>query len=197
MVRTRVGYCGGQMKNPTYHSMGDHTETLQLDYDPQKLSYQDLLRRFWAFHDPSRRPFSRQYMAAVFTMNEEQERLANLSSEQLIHGKGWVVHTKITPITTFYPAEAYHQKFRLRQNEKLLDEYVMIYPAESDFINSTAVTRVNGYCGGYATVEQLAREMSGLGLSEAGQKRLYDFVSAHHMDEGDLGFESIIPIEFG
>jgi len=192
-----VGYCGGHLKNPTYYNMGDHTETLQIDFDPAKLSYADLLRRFWAFHDPSRRAFSRQYMAAVFSMDEEQERLASLSAERLRHDKGWVVHTKVLPATTFYPAEAYHQKFRLRQHERLADEYLMIYPDEADFVNSTAVARVNGYLGGYGTTEQLDAEISGLGLSEEGRRMLTNFVQARHMHDVDQGLEGIVPIEFG
>ncbi|MDZ7761250.1 MAG: peptide-methionine (S)-S-oxide reductase [Desulfovermiculus sp.] len=66
MVRTRVGYSGGKKPNPTYHDLGDHTETLQVDYDPEAVSYPKLLEVFWESHSPEQSALSRQYMAAVF-----------------------------------------------------------------------------------------------------------------------------------
>jgi len=70
VVRTRVGYTGGSTKNPTYHSLGDHTETVQIDYDPTQISFEELLDVFWDSHRPTQRAWSRQYMAAVFFHNE-------------------------------------------------------------------------------------------------------------------------------
>ena len=58
MRRTRVGYSGGTRENPTYTALGDHTETLQIDFDPSVVSYRDLLAIFWAGHDPSAKPWS-------------------------------------------------------------------------------------------------------------------------------------------
>ena len=76
MIRTRVGYAGGAKENPTYHNLGDHTETLQIDYDSSKISYEKLLELFWEEHDPTSRSWSRQYKAVVFYHDEEQKRLA-------------------------------------------------------------------------------------------------------------------------
>jgi len=53
VVRTRVGYAGGATENPTYHHLGDHTETIQIEYDPARISYQELLDAFWAGHKPT------------------------------------------------------------------------------------------------------------------------------------------------
>ena len=63
MIRTRVGYAGGTKKNPAYHNLGDHTETIQIDYDPTKISFEKLLETFWDSHNPAQRSWSRQYMS--------------------------------------------------------------------------------------------------------------------------------------
>ena len=76
VVRTRVGYSGGQRKDPTYRSIGDHSETIQIDYDPARTSYKKLLFIFWQSHDPTHHAWSRQYMSAIFYQNEEQRKLA-------------------------------------------------------------------------------------------------------------------------
>lgn len=68
VVRTRVGYAGGSTENPTYWDLADHTETIQFDYDPAKISYPDLLNIFFHNHKPIAEPWKRQYMSAVFIM---------------------------------------------------------------------------------------------------------------------------------
>ena len=66
MVRTRVGYTGGTDDSPTYERLGDHTESVEIEYDPSRLSYQELLDIFWASHTPTLEPYARQYMPAIF-----------------------------------------------------------------------------------------------------------------------------------
>jgi peptide methionine sulfoxide reductase MsrA len=61
-----VGYAGGMKKNPTYRSLGDHTETVQIDFDPSVIPYGELLAVFWESHEPGSSTWSRQYMNAVF-----------------------------------------------------------------------------------------------------------------------------------
>ena len=69
-----MGYAGGKKSNPTYHDLGDHTETLQIDFDPDVITYDELLEIFWASHNPGRKSWSRQYMAAVFYHNHKQKK---------------------------------------------------------------------------------------------------------------------------
>ncbi len=133
---------------------------------------------FWKAHDPTSRSWSRQYRAALFFGNEEQQKLALESRDReaaRIKGK---IRTEILPATEFHLAEDYHQKYYLRQDLVLGTEFRMIFPSERDLVNSTAAARVNGYIGGYGPKSALKEELDQLGLSEAGRKKLLERVSS-------------------
>lgn len=172
VVRTRVGYAGGTKQNPTYHSLGDHTETIQVDYDPTRLSYVELLEIFWRSHDPTSRPWSRQYKAAVFYHSEAQRVAAQTSREREAVRRGRKLSTEILPATAFALAEDYHQKYHLQQDPVLLREFRAIYPDLRPFADSTAAARVNGYLGGHGKAADLEAEIGRLGLSPPAQEHL-------------------------
>ena len=113
-------------------------------------------------------------MSIVFYHNEEQKRLAIESKECEESRLGLSIVTEIMPFSEFSLAEDYHQKYYLRQESSLIQELNTIYPDISDFIDSTAVARLNGYVGGYGTPETLEKELNSLGLSEAGKMRLLE-----------------------
>jgi len=173
-VRTRVGYAGGRKANPTYQSLGDHTESIEVVFDPKRIPYERLLDAFWASHSPERRAPSRQYASLVFYHDEEQKRLAVASKAREEERRKAKLHTEIVPAGTFWPAEDYHQKYHLRGQRELLREFRAIYPREVDFVASTAVARVNAYVSGSGSAAQLAAELASLGLSPEGQKRLLE-----------------------
>ena len=164
------------MNAPTYSNMGDHTETVQIDYDPQRITYAQLLDIFWKSHKPTRRSWSRQYMNAVFYHNEEQRRQALASKADLEQKIGHDVKTEVVPVRSFTMAENYHQKYLLKSHQALRSEMARIYPNPQDFVDSPAVTRLNGYAGGHGTGDQLSREIDILGLSAEGKKRLAKLV---------------------
>lgn len=172
MVRTRVGYTGGTTKNPTYHDLGDHTETVELDFDPAVTSYERLLEAFWSSHDPTRPAWNRQYMAAIFYHGPEQERLARESAARIERSLGAPLGTVLQPAETFYLAEQYHQKYYLQSARPLLSEFRRIYPEFTDLVNSTAATRVNGYLAGHGTPEMLEADLPGFHLSAESEQRL-------------------------
>jgi len=175
-----VGYAGGTKKNPTYHNLGDHTETIEVDYDPTLISYEQLLEVFWRSHDPTQRSWSRQYMAAVFYHNEDQKRRALETRERVQEKFATPLSTQILPATEFYAAEAYHQKYRLRQAPDLMDEFTRIYPNNEDFVNSTAAARVNGFLYGYGSAEDVDAAADRLGLSTNATRKLRDLVKNRH-----------------
>jgi peptide-methionine (S)-S-oxide reductase len=172
VIRTRVGYAGGTRENPTYHQLGDHTETIEIDFDPARISYEKLLEIFWQEHDPTSRPWSRQYKAAVFYHDQAQKRHAMETRERHAARLGKTIHTEVLPFHRFYVAEDYHQKYYLRQDRQILSEFRAYYPQAADLMNSTAAARVNGYLGGYGHAESLKAEIEQLGLSEASRQEL-------------------------
>jgi peptide-methionine (S)-S-oxide reductase len=171
-----VGYAGGTTKDPTYHSIGDHSETIQVDYEPTKISYEKLLDVFWQSNNHDSRPYSRQYMSLVLHHNEEQRQSALATKKREEARLGRKLYAEIVPLASFYLAEDYHQKYYLRGVKELAGEFVEIYPDPARFVASTAVARVNGYAARLGTLSQLEDEIKVLGLSPAGEKRLRGIV---------------------
>jgi predicted Rossmann-fold nucleotide-binding protein len=115
-------------------------------------------------------------MTAVFFHNEAQRRLALESKERVAARLKAGIQTEILPYTGFTPAEDYHQKFHLRDEYTLIEEFKQMYPHAGDFVASTAAARVNGYLGGYGTLEELTKELESYGLSDEGKTRLLEIV---------------------
>ena len=122
VVATTVGYSGGSYKNPTYHDVCSgktgHAEVVQVEYDPAKLSYDDLLTVFWECHDPTTMnrqgpDIGTQYRSAIFLHTPEQQAAAIASKEKLEKGGRYKrpIVTEITPASEFYRAEEYHQQY--------------------------------------------------------------------------------------
>ena len=178
-----MGYAGGTTENPTYHNLGDHTESIQIDYDPSKISYKDLLTLFYENNHNEYPSWSKQYKSIIFYHNDTQRMLALESKEQEEKKRGKKLYTEIIPFTRFYLAEDYHQKFRLRREYDMLEEFRLMYPKEGDFINSTSAARVNGYLAGYGTYADLTRELGSLGLFERTGENLLDIVRTYQQRE--------------
>jgi peptide-methionine (S)-S-oxide reductase len=122
VVSVVSGYTGGTLRNPTYEQVSaggtGHAESVQVTYDPNRVSYQKLLEVFWHNIDPTvkDRQFcdvGHQYRSAIFYHDETQRRLAEESKRALDRSKPFrgAIVTEITPATTFYPAEEYHQNY--------------------------------------------------------------------------------------
>ncbi|MFT5490037.1 MAG: methionine-S-sulfoxide reductase [Limisphaerales bacterium] len=148
--RTRVGYCGGTTSDPTYRSIGDHTEAISIDYDPGVLSYETLLDRFWTQHRCQSNAHSRQYLHAVFSRSASQEAAAQQSL--LAHAAKLdiapeAVATRILPIDRFTLAERYHQKYRIRGRGEVRRFLEETYPEVKSFADSTVAMRINAVIG--------------------------------------------------
>lgn len=122
VVDTSVGYMGGSVENPTYeqvcsHSTG-HAEVVEVEYDPSKVGYEDLLQIFWSNHDPTQLnrqgpDVGSQYRSVIFFHDSDQESRATMSKQELdSSGRlGSPVVTEIVPAETFWRAEDYHQQY--------------------------------------------------------------------------------------
>jgi peptide-methionine (S)-S-oxide reductase len=175
VIRTRVGYAGGTTQNPAYYNLDGHAETVQIEYDPTVISYDELLNIFWEEHNPVYESYPDQYRSIIFYHNEEQKRLALEAKQRQQEKQDTKIYTEIIPFSAFYLAEDYHQKYYLRLFPEILIEYERIYPDLNDLINSTAVTRVNGYLGGYGAIEDLEKNLNSLGLSTSSTEYLLEF----------------------
>jgi peptide-methionine (S)-S-oxide reductase len=122
VVSTSVGYTGGTMANPTYEDVCSdrtgHAEAVEVEYDPSRVSYEDLLRVFWENHDPTTPnrqgpDVGTQYRSAVFFHTPEQQAAARASKEELDRSGKYrrPIVTEITPAPAFWRAEDYHQQY--------------------------------------------------------------------------------------
>jgi peptide methionine sulfoxide reductase msrA/msrB len=122
VLSTRVGYTGGHFKNPTYRDVCSdntgHAEAVEIEYDPAKIGYKDLLKVFWSIHDPTtyhrQGPvIGSQYRSAIFYHMPEQRKQAEESKAELEKSKRFKdkIVTEIVPATEFYAAEDYHQQY--------------------------------------------------------------------------------------
>jgi peptide-methionine (S)-S-oxide reductase len=184
VYRTRVGYAGGTKKDPTYHDLGDHSETIEVDFDPTQITYEQLLAIFWASHMPDSPSWSRQYRSAVFYHDEAQRQMAEQVKAREEARSGRRIYTDIEPATKFTLAEDYHQKYRLRREPTLMRELNAMLPDLIDFVNSTSAARLNGYLAGYGTPEGLRADLDKFGLSPQARRQLLRAVGLRP-DEAD------------
>ncbi|MFW5657071.1 MAG: peptide-methionine (S)-S-oxide reductase MsrA [Bacteroidota bacterium] len=116
------GYSGGKIKNPTYKEVCSgrtgHAEVVQITFEPEVISFEELLEVFWKTHDPTTpnrqgNDVGTQYRSAVFYHNEKQKELAKKYKERLNSAGIWdnPIVTEITPFEAFYKAEDYHQEY--------------------------------------------------------------------------------------
>ena len=180
MIRTRVGYAGGTKTNPTYYSLGTHSETIQIDYDPEIISYEELLEVFWNSHSPTYQSSTDQYKSIIFYLNEEQKTIAEMSLQKRQEITNLKIVTEIRELKNFYLAEDYHQKYYLRQYPDIYREYLQYYPDWQDFTNSAAVTKTNGFVGGNSSPDELEKISQYLGLSGSALKKLAGIVEAYY-----------------
>ena len=121
---TAVGYAGGFTPNPTYEEVCSgstgHTEAVRVYFDPDQVTYGDLLKAFWASHDPTQgmrqgNDRGTQYRSAIYTLSEEQQLQADASraeaQKRLDEAGVGIVTTDIAPLVDFYYAEEYHQQY--------------------------------------------------------------------------------------
>jgi peptide-methionine (S)-S-oxide reductase len=122
VVNATVGYEGGTTKNPTYQDVctdrTGHAEVVQVEFDPAKISYQQLVEAFWKLHDPTQMnrqgpDVGTQYRSAIFFHTPEQRMIAQASKEALAQSGRLKkpVATEIVPAQEFFPAEDYHQQY--------------------------------------------------------------------------------------
>jgi len=118
--KTLVGYTGGHLSGPNYSQVCSgttgHAEAVQLEFDPSKTEYSQLLALFWKIHDPTTMnrqgpDVGEQYRSAIFYHNEQQKIEAERSRDAHQNHLNKKIVTQIAPVQAFYPAEEYHQQY--------------------------------------------------------------------------------------
>lgn len=147
VVRTRAGYAGGTKPDPTYHSLGDHTEVVQVAFDPDAIEYSALVERAFRQHDPRSQTRKTQYQNVVLT----ETRAQGTALVEFLRERGLepdAVGTRIEQLSRFYPAEAYHQKYNLRSQAELMDAFDEAGYDDAALRESPAAAKLNGYAAG-------------------------------------------------
>jgi peptide-methionine (S)-S-oxide reductase len=127
VTSTAVGYMGGTLENPTYEQVctdrTGHAEVVHVEYDPAIVSYEELLEVFWKNHNPTTLnrqgpDFGAQYRSAIFYYAPEQETAAKASKEKAQARFAKPIVTEITPASTFWHAEEYHQRYLEKRGQR-------------------------------------------------------------------------------
>jgi peptide-methionine (S)-S-oxide reductase len=114
------GYAGGDADNPTYKQVCSgktgHAESVQVEYDPKRVTYEQLLELFWKIHNPTQKDrqgpdVGSQYRSVIFYHNQKQKRLAEESLKKHQKNLNKTITTKIVPVKKFWKAEEYHQRY--------------------------------------------------------------------------------------
>jgi peptide methionine sulfoxide reductase msrA/msrB len=135
VVSTEVGYTGGTLPYPTYEDVSSgttgHAESIRIQFDPQKISYEDLLKTYFRMHNPTtpnRQGNDRgtQYRSEIFYLNPAQKSTAQKVIKLVDQSKKWgaPVVTQLEPAKTFYRAEEYHQKYLVKNPDGYNDHYL-------------------------------------------------------------------------
>lgn len=136
VIKVTSGYSGGHVPNPTYEQVCEqntgHAEALQIIYDPQIISFDELLEVFWKTHDPTTlnrqgNDIGPQYRSVIFYHNAAQREKAEAYKEQLDKSGAWAnpIVTAIEPVKNFYPAGDYHKDYYKRNGKVPYCQYVI------------------------------------------------------------------------
>ncbi len=145
--------------------MGDHSEAIQIDFDPEVTSYEQLLEEFTQEHNPCRAARSGQYRSAVFVHSASQREAAEQALQSYSFKVDQEVRTAIEQFSSFTLAEAYHQKYRLRYEKPLMADLELRYPTLEALLASPTITRANAFDAGHGSEQLRAQDLPRMALS--------------------------------
>ncbi|WP_435168330.1 peptide-methionine (S)-S-oxide reductase MsrA [Paenibacillus glycanilyticus] len=177
VIRTRVGFAGGTTAEPSYRSMGDHTETVELQFDAALVSYDELLELFWNNHNPYNINGykDRQYQSLLLYRDDEQAEAFRRIKSRMEETKG-ILDTELSPFNAFYPAESRHQKYYLKRFPDAVEKLMSLYLSEEELERSTLAARLNGVAKGFLNLERLQNEMKGWPVAEDELKEILSLI---------------------
>jgi len=152
--------------NPTYHSLGNHTEAIQIDFAPAEITFAEIVDLIWKSHNPIGAPRSSQYKSAIWFSDPTQLDTIQASQEPLVKQYERDLTTEVLQLETFFNAEDYHQKYVLQRHDAVMKRFRLAYPDFNDFVDSTAAARLNGFAYGCGKKELLEAEQSSYGMPQ-------------------------------
>ncbi|AJD29535.1 MULTISPECIES: peptide-methionine (S)-S-oxide reductase [Clostridium] len=176
VIKTYVGYTGGSTLFPTYNSIGDHLETVEIYYDSSKIAFEDLLMVFEKNHNYTTRANLLQYNSAILYNNENEKELCLNWKKSREDELTKEVSTKISPIEKFYYAEFYHQKYYVQLEPVIMSNLRSKFSTGNDLISSPLCHKLNAYLAGYRSLENLNKEIKDFNLSKDSENRLLSIV---------------------
>ncbi|WP_411344704.1 peptide-methionine (S)-S-oxide reductase [Paenibacillus sp. WLX1005] len=158
IVHTCTGYAGGTTAHPVYRQMGDHSETIQLDYRPDVLPLETLLQLFWERHRPegiNTYKDSRQYRSIIlYDQPFQLDIIQHLQNEQQARQS-----TEVQLCTAFYPAEERHQKYYLQRRPDVLAALESLFTSREQALQSLLAARLNGWSREALTATDIIAEL--------------------------------------
>lgn len=159
--------------------MMDHTEVVQIDYDEEIITYDELLDIFWKNNIFKIKHLKVQYRSLILYHDDEQKIKALKSKEEKEKNENVNIYTDIESIGEFYIAENYHQKYYIQSIREISDEIKKSCGNFSEFIDSRIVARLNGYIKGYGNMNMLRVDLKTDLLSDKSKKRLVSIVDGY------------------
>jgi len=180
--RTCVGFCGGKKPNPAHADSLDHTQCVHIEFDPNVVTYRDLVKYFFANHDSSRRHLFKEFESLILYHDAEQKEIA--VEELDISCRDRPCFTRVAPARHFYLADDEHQKYILLNYPALMEALHLVVGRE--MIYSHRATVLNGFMAGCASVQEFEKIKADLMLPqhvviflrrviEANQPKVLDF----------------------
>lgn len=180
VISTRTGYAGGKLEGPTYRQMGDHSESVELYFDPGLISYEELLRIFWRHHTPEviNDYKGRQYRSLLLYSGENQRKAALDVSQELASASGRAPATELLPFEAFYPAEDRHQKYYLKRFPDAMGKLEQHFASLEHLQRSTLAARLNGLAKGFTNRERILLELQQWDVSGEEKERIQRLITS-------------------
>lgn len=179
VLRTRVGYSGGDLTTPSYNDLGNHIEVFEVDYDPDVISYEQLVELYFVFYDATMRPLSLRVKPVIYYRTEEEFNIAKMIKQSVEAASSEGIFAVIEPFDIFYLAESKHQLSYLKQESSLYDEITQIYLDEDQLLLSLLASKLNGFIPGYGDPRHLALILEGSGLSAPSLERIEMIIKSY------------------
>lgn len=174
VIHTCTGYAGGTTAAPTYREMGDHTEVVQLTFNPQLLSFEEIVKRFWDSHNPVNINDYKgnQYRSLLMVHNDRQSAAIQHMIEQWRELGQSEPATAIIPYSVFYRAEDRHQKYYLQRYPDAMEKLGMLFSTQAELLGSTLAARLNGLAKGYTNLAIVIKELEQWDMDSSAREQM-------------------------